>query len=155
MATVVTTCKMNTVLDAFVARIQQYVKPNSGLNLVQTVPQVKRILRLGDFTGATKPLVAVQCGEWTADPKPARRFDGNLTIIAYCMVDTRDGDEQQLLNLVTDVIRAIQRDETLGGLVTYTFVTAFTPNVDTSASTGYAQAAVTFNLKYNWDADTP
>lgn len=150
-----TTCKLNTFLDAVTAALSLNVKPKSGLNLVPTTVTVHRVLRLGDFTGLNKPLLAVQALSWEADPKCGRRFEGNLRFAVHCLVSARDGDEQELLNLCTDVVRAVQQDETLGGLVMYTFPVEFTPNVDTAASTGYAQAAVTFESRYIWDAATP
>lgn len=155
MPTIVTTCKMNTLLDYIVSALSLRVKPKSGLNLIPTPLTAKRILRIGDFTALSKPLCAVQCISWSADPTAGRRFEGNLRFAIHCLVTARDGDEQELLNFVTDVIRAVQQDETLGGMVVYTFPVEFTPNVDTTANTGYAQAAVTFESRYIWDADTP
>jgi hypothetical protein len=155
MPTIVTTAKLNAFMDAVVARLALSVKPKSGLNLVPTVPVVKRILRLGDFTGATKPLLAVQVQGWETQPQSARRLTGTLRFAVHVLVNAKDGDEVELLNLCTDVVRAMLIDETLGGLVTYTFPVEFTPNVDTSASTGYASAAVVFESLYTWDAATP
>lgn len=155
MPTIVTTSKLNSVMDAVVARLKLSVKPKSGLNLVPTVPIVKRILRLGDFTGATKPLLAVQVQSWNADPHSARRLTGTLRFAVHVLVDDVDADEGALLDLCTDVVRAMLIDETLGGLVTYTFPVEFTPNVDTSSNTGYASAAVVFETLYMWDAATP
>lgn len=150
-----TTCKLNRVLDEVVETLRLNVKPKSGLNLVPNTVTVKRVMRLGDFTGLSKPLLAVQAAAWNATPGGARRFEGVLRFTIYCLVSARDGDEQELLNLVTDAVRALQKDETLGGLVTYTFVVEFTPLVDTTSATGYAQAAVTFESLYTWDAATP
>lgn len=155
MPALVTTCKLNQVLDAVVARLQVYVKPKVGLNLVPTPVTIKRVLRTGDFTGLAKPLLAVQANGWNADPKAARRFDGTLRFSITAMITAKEGDEVELLNLVTDVIRAMAIDVTLGGLVTYCFPVEFTPLVDVNALTGFAQAAVTFEALYNWEAETP
>jgi hypothetical protein len=142
-------------MDAVLARLALSIKPQSGLNLVPTVPIVKRVLRLGDFTGATKPLLAVQVMSWNVLPGCAHRLEGTLRFAVHVLVNAKDGDEVELLNLCTDVVRAMLIDITLGGLVTYTFPVEFTPNVDTSANTGYASAAVVFESLYTWDAATP
>ena len=150
-----TTCRLNTFLDAVVDQLKLNVKPNSGLNLVPNPVTVKRVLRIGDFTGLGKPLLAVQAMSWSAEPGAAQRFAGTLRFAIHCIVSARDGDEQELLNLATDAIRAVAKDETLGGLVSYTFPVEFTPLADTTAASGYAQAAVTFETAYIWDAATP
>jgi hypothetical protein len=155
MPTIVTTAKLNQFMDAVVARLALSVKPKSGLNLIPTVPIVKRVLRLGDFTGATKPLLAVQVMGWNAEPQGANRLFGTLRFAVHVLIDSRDGDEVELLNVCTDVVRAMLIDVTLGGLVTYTFPVEFTPNVDASSNTGYASAAVVFESLYQWDAATP
>lgn len=150
------TSKLNQFLDAVVEALALYVKPNSGLNLVPNPVTVKRVMRLGDFTSLQKPLLAVQAGSWSVTPGCAHRFEGILRFTVHCLVSAgADRDEIELLDLVTDAVRAIQRDETLGGLVVYTFPVEFTPLVDVEAIRGYAQAAVTFESLYIWDAETP
>jgi hypothetical protein len=42
MPPLVTTCKLNQLLDAVTARLKTYVKPKVGLNLVPTPVTVKR-----------------------------------------------------------------------------------------------------------------
>jgi len=156
MAALPTTSKLNQFLDAVVAALELNVKPQSGLNLVTKTVTVKRMLRLGDFTGAAKPLLVVQMMSWNTEPSGGRRFYGTMRFSVTIMTSADNAkDEQQLLDLATDVVRALCKDETLGGLVVYTFPVEFTPVVDTATNTGYAQAAVTFESLYIWDAATP
>jgi hypothetical protein len=150
------TSKLNQFLDAATDGIRARVKPLSGLNLTKVAPTVKRVFRLGDFSSLAMPLVAVQALNWVGDPHSARRFTGTLRWAAHCHVTAgRGDDERELLDFVTDVVRAVMADETFGGLVVYTMPIEFTPNVDQTAPSGYAQAAVTFESLYIWDAATP
>lgn len=153
---VVTTSKLNTVMDKVVAQLKLNIKPQSGLNLITTVPFVKRVLRVGDQTGASKPLLAVQLVSWRANPHSAQRFTGTLTYAVHVIVDAPvEEDEQQLLNICTDVVRAVLADHTLGGLVVYTYPVEFSAQVDAANNSGNAHAAVTFEAVYIWDAATP
>jgi len=153
---IVTTCRLNQVLDYVVEQLALMVKAKSGLNLVTVSPTVKRIYRLGDMTGLGKPLVAVQLLGWTVDPQCAMRYEGVMRWAAHCHVDAGQGDdEQRLLDLVTDVLRALAADVTLGGQVTYNFPVEFVPQVDQSGQTGYGAADLTYEARYTWDAATP
>ena len=156
MPPLVTTCKLNQLLDAVTARLKTYVKPKVGLNLVPTPVTVKRVLRLGDFTGLAKPLLAVQAASWNVIPQCASRFEGVLRFNVQILVAAHIGtDEVELMDLCTDVIRAMNVDITFGGLVTMCFPLEFTPMVDVNPNTGFAQAAITYEATYTWDAATP
>lgn len=154
-----TTCKLNQILDAVVLRLQQQVKPRVGLNLVPSPVTVKRVMRLGDANGLAKPLLAVQGMGWVPEPRAARRFDGILRIAIHCFITAKEHDETELNDLVTDVVRAMQVDETLTTdgkpLVSYCFPVEFTPVLDATAPTGFAQAALVYEANYVWDAETP
>jgi len=158
MPALITTCKLNQLLDAVAFRLSLSVKPKAGLNLVPTPVTVKRVIRLGDFTGLAKPILAVQSISWNATPGCASRFEGVLRFVVHVLVTAKEGggDEIDLLNLCTDVIRTMNVDISFGGLVTMCFPLEFTPMVDqSSALTGFAQAAITYEATYTWDAETP
>jgi hypothetical protein len=154
MGVVRTYTPMNAIAEAILERLAG-ISHRKDSAYITSPRSVARLAVLGDFAGMAKPLVALTCLGWEVEPQSGRRFEGTLAFGVHCITENTADAEGELLNLVSDVLYALEQDVTVDGQAVYLFPTGFEPNVDLTNRTGLAVTTVRFECRYKYDAVAP
>jgi len=146
---------MNDLADSIVAKLSRISAKKDNSYLSNPVMPVTRLNAIGNFAGKAKPCLALTVLGWEVEPQAGSRFEGTFRFGVHCMTENNAKAEAALLDLVSDVILALQKDVTVGSQAIYLFPRSFEPNLDLSGRTGLAVTTVEYECKYKFDATAP
>jgi len=122
-----------------------------------TVPSVSRGFMIQDVIAAKKPLLRIETGDYEQTPDMASRHKGVLIVYVWCLTQAAARDSEAEINeLVSDVIRAITDDETLGlGGGVEAQPVGYAPDVDAMERYQFGVARVNVRVEFTWDHGSP
>jgi len=149
--------KINTVAEALVEKLRTISAKLDHPNWLTNPRTIKRGFGFSDSWAGATPAILLSVAAWSSVPKVAPFHQATVRFEIHLIVEdpgTPSGED--LLNsLASDVIRLVQRNEVLDGLVETLYAESYELNVEAIQRSGKAVATLIATAQFEYDHNTP